>query len=237
MKESIILPEKVNLELAINVLNLSSLPLELALNTIISYSNSGWLSLYFNKQSEGLPHKSSFGNIYNENDELIDWEPIDTSLIKDFNSTTPKKIVTAHCSKGDEFIKIYSWEVTNEIFVHVDTTNQQQDTIDISLDDIYILKEDLTNFEPSNIQAVSSSSSTSTPVSNEMKALALIARELSDTRKKFQNGKKVNASSVKEYLITLADKYNVSQHGLKSIDDKLNRALNHFELNNINKSQ
>jgi len=235
MKEIIILPEKVNLELAIVALNLKELPLALALNTIISYSNSEWLNIFFNNETEGLPQNSYFGNIYNDNDEVIDWVQIDSNLIKEFQSSVPKKVVTAQHYKGKDYISIHSWEVAHEVFFSVDTTSQQQFSVDLPLSDAYILRDDINRFKSGSTLNVPSLPTTS--VSSEMKALALLARELADEKTKFQNGKKVNASSFKNHLISLAEKYNVSKKGLKSIDDKLNPALIHLDLNNINKSQ
>lgn len=70
------------------------------------------------------------------------------------------------------------------------------------------------------------------------KALALIARDMADTKGgKFKSGNKVNASSFKEFVIKLAKDYDISQGYLTSLDDKLNNALNALELKEVSKKK
>ena len=66
--------------------------------------------------------------------------------------------------------------------------------------------------------------------SPEIKALALLARDKASNSPSFIKGNKVNASAFKNHIVKLANNYNISEHGLKSIDDKISKALYEYDL-------
>jgi hypothetical protein len=75
-------------------------------------------------------------------------------------------------------------------------------------------------------------------IDGKTKALALLARELAqDGPAKFRTGNKVNATAVKDHIISLAKSYEVSTGFLNSLDDVLNRALNDLDLKEIPSNQ
>lgn len=65
------------------------------------------------------------------------------------------------------------------------------------------------------------------------KSLALLCRELSETAPKFKSGNSVNASELKNHILSLAKKYNVTDGLLKSMDDTINKVLDRLDLKEL----
>ena len=71
-------------------------------------------------------------------------------------------------------------------------------------------------------------------IDGSTKALALMAREMADNKGgRFKSANKVNAKGFKDHILELAEQYEISDGYLKSLDDKLNQALNDLELKEI----
>lgn len=69
---------------------------------------------------------------------------------------------------------------------------------------------------------------------NLLKALALLARDLADNGpSKFSKNCQVNASGFKKHVLGLAERYEISDQGLRGLDDKLNDALAHHDLKDL----
>ena len=65
-----------------------------------------------------------------------------------------------------------------------------------------------------------------------MKALALLARDIADNGSaKYKSGNKVNASAFQEHILSLAEKYGTETVNLKSLGDKVKKALREHGLN------
>ncbi len=69
----------------------------------------------------------------------------------------------------------------------------------------------------------------------EFKALALLAREMAESKTKYALNGKVNAHSVMTHLLQLSNEHCISKHGLRKIDDKINKALEHHDLKHLGK--
>lgn len=95
------------------------------------------------------------------------------------------------------------------------------------------------HLKPENVffikeQINSAAKHNSNSIDGVTKALALIARDMAETKGgKFKKGNNVNANSFKDHVIQLAKKYDTSQGYLSSLDDKLNKALNELELKGL----
>jgi hypothetical protein len=91
-------------------------------------------------------------------------------------------------------------------------------------------------FDKKQIESLSKKRAKS--IDGKTKALALLARELAQSgSSKFRTGNKVNATAVKDHIISLAKKYEVSTGFLNGLDDVLSRALNELELKEIPPNQ
>ena len=234
MDKKIVLPEKVNLILAIHELNLSHFSNSIALNTILSYSNSNWLNLYFDIEIEGLAQNTIFGEITTPDEGFVDFIPIESNWIEAFPLSTPKRVISAQASQGSNntsSLSLHTWQVKDEVYKCVNLETSKYDFIHLSCEDIYIFKSELIKFK-ADIEGNSLAPPKNT-ISNDMKALALIARDLADKKTSFRIGNKVNASAFKNHVLELANKYKVSDNGLKTIDDRINKALDKFELNSV----
>lgn len=87
-------------------------------------------------------------------------------------------------------------------------------------------------FDRKQIESLSKTRSKN--IDGKMKALALLAREMAeDGARKYRTGNKVNAAAIKEHIITLAKKYDVSSGYLKSLDDTINQSLIELELKEL----
>jgi hypothetical protein len=99
------------------------------------------------------------------------------------------------------------------------------------------------HLKPQNVffnkeQVNSIAKNNSNKIDSVTKALALIARDIAETKGgKFKSGNKVNAKSFKDHVIELANKYEISDSYLSSLDDKLNKALNALDLKEISKKK
>lgn len=96
------------------------------------------------------------------------------------------------------------------------------------------LKPENAFFDKEQIKSIAKYNSNN--IDGVTKALALIARDMAETKGgKFKSGNKVNASSFKNFVIQLAKNYDIPQGYLSSLDDKLNKALNELDLKEISK--
>lgn len=87
-------------------------------------------------------------------------------------------------------------------------------------------------FDKKQIESLSKSRAKN--IDGKVKALALLARELAENKPySFIIGNKVNATAIKDHIIHLAKKNDVSIGYLKSLDDVLNFALKELDLNEI----
>jgi hypothetical protein len=99
-----------------------------------------------------------------------------------------------------------------------------------------LVNVDLVHFDRSQIGSFCSASNFSKGKVDQglLKALALLAREMADNGgEKFKTGDQVNASAFKNHIISLADKHSVTTGQLKSLGDKVKKALNEHDLNDI----
>ena len=86
-------------------------------------------------------------------------------------------------------------------------------------------------------QIESFSKSRAKNIDGKMKALALLAREMADKNDDFKTGNKVNAKAFKDHILSLAEEYGITEGGLKSLNDKVNHALNDMDLKDIHPNE
>ncbi len=245
-----ILPYKIHIKTLINELGLAALPLSEALPALLDYSEKDGLDLYFDeavlsKESDTKPspahvHDEDFcltaGNLSTVSGSKcigeLGYELRNDGSFANFH-------ISSFSQKGSHYYVVMG--------------NRGEDAhITIDYNELYVTRDDYFNFltrmkrDGSMKQEATLGSSTEAPgqpsaqyqskeSSAEMKALALLAREMARKSERFKTGEKVNASAFKEHLLQLAEDYDVSKLGLKTIDDKINKALSKLDIKEIKK--
>jgi hypothetical protein len=129
------------------------------------------------------------------------------------------------------FIEVMYFESEGKIYRTYDPVENNRISVYVEVGNIYFKKRELEYFKLELDK--SSKKRKSEKLQPAEKALALIARKLANDKSNFRTGTKVNSSTFKNYVIDLASDYEVSDHGLKSIDEVLNAALKELDLKEL----
>lgn len=236
-----ILPKKVYLEEAIAEFKMNSMPLIRALETLCLYSEYDDLPIVFDEHILGVNARLPTGELIEDGD------------IADFRVTNKDQIVSIDGPKTVKNPRVY-FDGTNEtlyLFVFSYLQNDTEYLIpkesganlvsrrmyynkfyidrDKLLD--FIEKMDRGNRTPKSAKKQITPESSNAP----LKALALLARDMADRDPDYRSGNKVNASVFKNHILNLASAYIVSDNGLKTLDDRINKVLKNLDIKELSK--
>lgn len=217
----------VSVDWVVIKLGLFDLPKKRAYEIIADYVTNGSFEMYFDESIVGTDATVDVEMVFDENERLTG------GLIGNGYSTEQlgTKIATgvdAYHSEGQFKFAVNDYYFNEERFYPTDSEGiwHRQKLVDV----------DLVSFDKDQVDLLGSSNNFGKSKADHglLKALALLAREMADKRgAKYKTGNKVNASGFKEHVLSLAKEYKVSVGLLNSLDDKVNQALNNFELKEI----
>ncbi len=235
------LPKRIHIENLISELHLDHMPMLRALKTILLYAEHDSLPICFNETVTGIDANVPIGPQYDEYGESIDIEIADPMLMVEL--TGPKTIFRAfayHLEHENQYLlSVYSFYHNDTLYYVPHQSGAALTVIDLVLDVFYCDRDDFGKFvnamETGNKQTVPPTSAQQTKLlcDNELKALALLAKEKASKSARFKNGDKVNASAFKDHIVNLAEKNNISTHGLKKLDDKISKAQKKHDLKEV----
>jgi len=236
-----LLPKKVSMELAISEFGMDKLSVIVALKTLLMYSLDYDLPIYFDTQITGVDVNTHIGNDYDENYDFIGISVASTDSLLEIDGA--KKIERASVFSransfisGDENIYISIQMFSKDGMIYKSTSDSGDKLLEttISYERLYFDNGEFSAFkkvmESPDKQTVQSKD---TLLHGEVKALALIARDMAEKSNKYKTGNKVNSSAIKNHLIDLAKTYKIPESGLKTLDDKLSKALDKFDIKEI----
>lgn len=242
-----ILPQNVDLELAISELGMDDMPVIRALKTLLMYSSDYGLNIYFDDSVIGIDSSIMIGENFHGDDDFGNRELIDIRVAASDQMVIvdgPKCVVNAHAyfdgDASSHHIAIFRFSQNDVDYFIPDDSGAK--LVDISLDQncLYFDKDELLNFKEEmdrdnrSKPKLKPSKQTDNISSGALKALVLLAREKAIQSSKFRSANKVNALAFKNHIVDLANTTEgISDHGLKSLNDKLNKALDKYDLQEI----
>lgn len=235
------------MELAIAEFEMEKLNKMLAVRTLLMYSFDFNLPLYFINQTIGIEEGIHIGEEFDNNGDFVGMSIANAEDLKEVYGA--KRVERAYVfsrsssSTSDEesiYVSIRMFSKDDVIYNIADEGGDKFLDIDVKYEELYFNKEELNAFKKA---MESTDKQTTQPqykdisLSGEMKALALVAREMADQSDKYKTGNRVNSSAVQSHIIQLATEHEISTSGLRSLDDKLNKALDHHDLKLVKRSQ
>ena len=246
---TIILPAIVHLDLAIKELNLDKMPITRAINTLLLYAWHDDLPIYFNECAQGIDSSIPFGEVFNNDvDVAVDFEVADQKDIKIIHGAKVIGNAFVSIDKSIAYVVVNNFSYNKENYNMIDDSGTQASNLSIKYTELYLKREELLNFKESFSNGGKTNKLTPTPqksqtITGEVKALALLAREKALSSEAYKTGDKVSASAFKNHIIKLAEKHYKEEKdskdlksllsGLRSLDDKINKALNNLDLKQI----
>jgi hypothetical protein len=229
----------VSINWVFSKLNLSNAPRRLAYSSITSLVQSNELTLYFDDPVYGASSKDGYEITTDGNGEVTG------ALINGGHGelhSEQKKVIsfTAVKNNGDFILSVGEYEFNNEKFYPTDETSMWIDFIYLDEEQFYLDKQEVLSISTDDFSSASASKYPSKPAGEPgvRKALALLARDKAESPA-FQKGHAVNASAFKDHILRLAKKYITDEgsrkrdHGLNSLDDKINTTLDDLDIKNI----
>ncbi len=228
-----ILPKKVYFENAIEELGLTRMSAAGALHTLYLYFQYDGLPLYFDDTVIGT-----------EADHEL--EPTSNSELLIANGTSEecsygkKRVLEAfHTNSSDRyFLTVSRFQYKDAAYYPCDKAGMILNPFPLDTSGIYFDRQELANFRKRLGEGFieNKPNSETNYEKGEFKALALLAREMAEEgTTKFAINGKVNSHTVMEHLLKLSINYHISDRGLKKIDDKINKALDHHDLKHVGK--
>jgi len=243
------LPLVFGIDIAIHYLNLDTVPYAQALKIILDYSKYHELHLNFNDTVRALGSDILIGELCEYEEHESEGEIYSRVVNSEFVTEVPeihrhdkeKTIESAYIYGKPDALRvcISSFSSEGKSYNIVNHGGSEYSDISLPISSISIHKADLLAFEARiNTTDKPVAQSNSTQFTGKDKALALLALEMAHNSAKFRTVNKVNASQVKEYILELArvhlkDNDNPLK-GLISMDDIINKALQHYDINDIN---
>jgi len=249
---TIILPAIVHLDLAIEELNLDNMPIISAIRTLLLYARDDDLPIYFNEEAQGIDINIPFGEIIDENGVSIDFEVADQDDIKNISGSKIISNAFVSINESPPYVVINSFSHNKINYNIINDSGSQASDLSIEYTELYLKREELLNFKEGfsngrRIRKPSPAPQNSQKITGEAKALALLAREKALSNPAYKSGNKVNASAFKDHIIKLAEQHYKKElnpenfkpllSGLGSVDDKINKALKHYDLKQISPNQ
>ncbi len=260
----ILLPKKIIMARAIHELGLSGMSLIGAVRTIQIFAEFDGLNIYFDNYIVGIKPDTPIGEQFSYSTGIAyDGSEYMIEDFKDVESVGPDDVFELRADKKS-VTRYQIREINGECRLSFNLLSQHgidycilneacDDTVSLELPigDFYLDRDDFAAFKNRLNKPPSNSRESDDHVDGPMKALALLARELAENSAKFRTGNKVNSRAVKDHLLELATMHhnggnaysaggntdsNPLSAGLKSIDDKLNKALDVLVLKEILKN-
>lgn len=226
----------LSIDKAIEKLGLANAPKGVALNTIVNWANyEDGISIYFDGALCGAEFYGEPDPQFNSDGELIQLL-IAVGNVAEMPGRNRLLGISLMQLDGRSFVVANRFVVGGALYHCSDETGMYVDEVIVSLDDIYVLSEELNEFiqKASQIEVVKVRQEGSEP--GLRKAFALLAREKAEHSAKFRTGDKVNSAAIKKHIIDLAKRYHVSTGLLAKIDDKLSATLNELDIREIKES-
>ncbi len=204
--------------------------------------NSDQLKLYCDEELTGVPEGTELEEILSTPcgpDDEIYIEKLMVSSEPPHHITGRKQLQSIYITEvnGKEVIGVGRFIANGQTYFSTDEGAIFVESAEISPDQVYCLGPEVQLAKkllqaPSSAPPPEASRPYSRTVGSE-RGLALLAREKADKTSSFRIGSKVNASKFKEHILSLAQRYEVSDHGLRKLDDTINRVLNKEGLNEV----
>lgn len=228
---------KVSVDFVINELNLKDMPRIQALKVVIDYIDHSGLQMYFDSEVIGTDAKERYEIIYNDQGE------VEAALIANGYSDLhggEKQATEVYCTgEGDYRFGIYAYQHQGLKYYPTEETGMFLEPLHLPLDWVYFKQDEINQFKKELLKTDAIFSTSLSPPPSEpgiRKALALLARDMADTHpSQFRSGTHVNAKAIKDHILKLARDHEISDRGLKKIDDKLNATLNELDLKDLPK--
>ena len=210
----------------VNKLGLSDLPKQLSYDFIAAKLSYQIFELYFDEIIVGSNATSSC-DFYSDEKDYASGAFIGNGycILHD-----GRKVATnAHTFYIDAkfFFAINEYYFHDEKFYPSDKHGMAHKPYLIDVDSVAFDKNQVISCAPSNILSKAKGEQ------SLLKAMALLARKMADNDDVFKKGNSVNAKAFKDHILSLAKEYDVTEGGLKSLDDKLNSVLIDLDLKDI----
>jgi hypothetical protein len=240
---SILLSKTISLSDAVIALNITDLDYSDIVNRLLSHAVDDDFNIYFDGEIRGY---SVDGPVL---DRSAGRDDLPVSLAPDLSDDNGAEFIKSMSGKA-AFIKGYckgneesgysigvsEFEQIGVVYKSVSLETETFVPTTLSIDCFYLNRSDFEGYIQS-INIKTNPARLDSESSGAMKALALLAREIADKKVAFKSGNKVNASAFKDHLLVLADKHEISSHGLMSLDDEINKTLKKLDLKDIPESK
>ena len=234
------LPSRLSISEAIPELTLDDMPHTNAVRRLLQYTQDG-LKIYFAAGLFGYPSDMPRAT-HTDPDRFTLLETVDegdTVLVESEDGEI--RLVSGVCVERNEEppdIEVYEFTQNGVDYVSVNPNAALIVPTTVIEARFYIYRDDLLDFINSmsgrdQDQNAEKEDQSSTRISGELKALAIIAAEFAADREKYRTGNKVNASAFKDHVVNKAHEYDIPDHGLKKLDDKINKALIYLDIKDV----
>lgn len=237
--------KELSLSEAIQELGFDKLPYGEAMNRLLEYAENGEIDIYFYVDMECTPITNTLTKTFeNDGDYALEYEGPSTYI---------------HSSSGRLLLKSGSYDIkeknSSDISVNIFEQNRlkyysvisQPDILqpkNINEDSFSIDYKKLLDFIASTsitdsvtkLKSITEDSSRSVEADNILTALTLVAIDLAKKTPRFKNGKKVNCSAFKDYILELSGGVgDLEEYGLNKIDEKISGKLKELNITDISK--
>ena len=219
----------VSVDYVIKMLGLQDAPEKIALQKICEFISNEDIDLYFDEPTYGTDCEQDIEMLF-DNDGNSTGALIGNGYSYLHNDKPLKKSLSLYLSliSTPPCFAIQQYLYNDNKFYVTDNEGTWAREKHLKPESVFFNKE----------QINSTAKHKSNNIDGATKALALIARDMADTRgEKFKSKNNVNASSFKSFVIQLAEKYGITPTYLASLDDKLNKALNELDLKDTSKKK
>ncbi len=228
--------DNVSVDWILKELNLSDLPVPQAMSILLSYVKDEQLALYFSASLCGTDTSNGYEVIEHDpdrvdfliaNGESVDHDGVLRLLDGNWWHQGP-----------EQHLDVIKYQAGNEDFYPTEDTGMYLVPVKLPLLSFYGIRADVEKFKSKVVAPVTTTKKIKARRQPEErgaeKALALLARENAENISSYRKGdNKVNTAAFHRHILKLADEMGVEHGYLESIEDKINRALNHYELKEI----
>jgi hypothetical protein len=225
----------LSIDKAIEMLGLANAPKGFALNTVINLGNyKDGIRIYYSGEILGAEYQDEPEPILDSTGEVSQLLiAVGVAVV----AKGRKRLMQMSFRQevGQYFVAANTFEIGGVLHHCTEETGMFVDSVLVSLDNLFVIADEFDEFFE---KASAAGFVTAKRVGSEpgaRKALALLAREMADKSAKFRTGDKVNSRAVKDHIISLAEKYDVTPGKLANIDDKVSETLNELDLREVPK--
>jgi hypothetical protein len=234
---------KLSVKASLHTLDLYKLPALHAAEAFCSYVNAG-LTLYVNCDKAIDVTQGDLSNIVYEDRGHDPEHPHFCGVITTNHETIAIDDVISTCfvtldpwTKKDLLVSCFKYK--NKDYLVCDETGQFINQFRVCGDSAYLLIKDIANFKKSpSFTPKSTHKGTVNSEAGLTKALALLIHDMASKESgiKYQSGKKINASAVKNHILELATKYEIDDSNIRSLHNKITPMLKEYELLDFKKN-